>query len=496
LFVSHNLGIVDRLCRRICVLYGGEVVESGATSAILAAPSHPYTKGLVASLPRIAVQRRSRLPSIPGSFERSAAGPEGCAFAPRCPFVETSCRALPQSLLPTGRGGLARCWKSDRLAATPWPSPPASAREPQPVREVPLIEVNDLSKVYSQGGFLASIRLERTADGRRRLVRRPAATVAVGGVSFTIGRGEVVGLVGESGSGKSTIGRGILGLIEPSGGEVIFDGEDFLTKAGRNDRSLRKRAQLIFQNSAASLNPRKTIGAAIERPLVLHQDMAPEARRARVAELLTHVGLAPAYAERYPHQLSGGERQRVNIARALATAPEFVVCDEAVSALDVSVQANILNLLADLRDEMGLSYLFITHDISVVAHIADRLIVLYGGRICEEGPVGQVLHPPFHPYTEALLSSVPQLVGAEWEGRPDSVLLDEPGPPPAPGGCPLRGRCPRKLGRICDEREPPMVEVGGGHRIACHIPIAQLAAPSPAGRSESPPRQNRGTARS
>jgi peptide/nickel transport system ATP-binding protein len=302
---------------------------------------------------------------------------------------------------------------------------------------------------------------------------RRAGTVAVEDVSFTVGRGEVVGVVGESGSGKSTIGRALLALTEPSAGTVLFDGADLTRQVKQGDQDLRRRAQLVFQNSAASLNPRKTVGDAMDRPLVLAGRADAEERRKTVAGLLTRVGLPAAYADRYPHELSGGERQRVNIARALATDPDFVVCDEAVSALDVSVQANILNLLAELRDEMGLSYLFITHDIAVVSHIADRVLVVYGGTICEEGPTGRVLRPPYHPYTEALLSAVPRL--AEDGQEAPRILLEDAAPTPGGQGCAFAARCPRKLGAVCDEQAPPVHRTDDGHRIACHIPLATLA---------------------
>ncbi len=468
LFVSHNLGIVNRICGSVCVLYGSEVVETGRTREVLARPVHPYTKGLVAALPRITAGQRHRLPSIPGTVSKLAGAPEACVFAPRCPFAEEACRSLPQALCTDDAGNSVRCWKAEALAGTPWPEDEAAvqARKVLPSRSAPLVDVKGLRKVYGGGrSILPWLRHE--------------GTVAVDDVSFTVSRGEVVGVVGESGSGKSTIGRSLLALIEPSAGTVLFDGADFVKQAKQGDRELRRRAQLVFQNSAASLNPRKTVGNAVERPLVLAGRQSEAERRDTVAKLLTRVGLPSAYADRYPHELSGGERQRVNIARALATDPEFVVCDEAVSALDVSVQANILNLLAELRDEMGLSYLFITHDIAVVAHIADRVLVVYGGTICEEGPIAQVLQPPYHPYTEALLSAVPRLAGPEDGPEPERILLEDATAPPGGGGCAFRARCPRKRGTICDEHAPPVQTTGDGHRIACHIPLSELAERAP-----------------
>lgn len=463
LFVSHNLGIVNRICETVTVLYGGVVVETGRTGRVLSRPAHPYAKGLVAALPRITADRRHRLPSIPGTVAKLSGAVTACVFAPRCPFAEETCRSQPQTMRMDEAGDGVRCWKADALADTPWPDEESGAARPPralPQRSAPLVEVENLRKIY----------------GANRSILpwlRRAGTVAVDDVSFTVGRGEVVGVVGESGSGKSTIGRALLALTEPSAGTVLFDGADLTERVKRGDQELRRRAQLVFQNSAASLNPRKTVGAAMDRPLVLAGKGDAEERRKTIAGLLTRVGLPAAYADRYPHELSGGERQRVNIARALATNPDFVVCDEAVSALDVSVQANILNLLAELRDEMGLSYLFITHDIAVVSHIADRVLVVYGGTICEEGPIASVLRPPYHPYTEALLSAVPRL--AEDGQETPRILLEDAAAAPGGRGCAFAARCPRKLGAVCDEQAPPVHETADGHRIACHIPLATLA---------------------
>jgi peptide/nickel transport system ATP-binding protein len=465
LFVSHNLGVVNRLCGSISVLYGSQIVESGRTRDVLARPTHPYTKGLIAALPRITSERQQRLPSIAGTVGKLAGTPTACVFAPRCPFVEEACRNHAQASRPNAIGRVVRCWKSDAVMDVAWPVEASTVQARQTPQPAALLEVDGLCKTF---------------EASRSILpwRRKRGTVAVDDVSFTVKRGEVVGLVGESGSGKSTIGRSILALIEPSAGSVLFDGVDFVDQAKHGDRNLRRRAQLVFQNSAASLNPRKTVGDAIARPLALAGLHDPQARRDKVAKLLSRVGLPVHYAERFPHELSGGERQRVNIARALASDPEFIVCDEAVSALDVSVQANILNLLAELRDELGLAYLFITHDIAVIAHIADRVMVIYGGSVCEEGPVGRVLRPPYHPYTEALLSAVPRLAGPGDGPQPARILLEDTRGS-GHGGCVFRDRCPRKLGAVCDERAPPMQTTADGHRIACHIPVSELAQNPP-----------------
>jgi oligopeptide/dipeptide ABC transporter ATP-binding protein len=295
------------------------------------------------------------------------------------------------------------------------------------------------------------------------LFRRGRAVQAVTDVSFEIAPGETLGLVGESGSGKSTIGRLALGLLAPSAGRVVFDGTDLATAAPDALRTLRRRMQLVFQDPYGSLDPRRTVGAQIADALSIHALLPRAQHEARVAELLAQVGLAPDHAARYPHAFSGGQRQRIGIARALATGPDFLVADEPVSALDVSVQAQVMALLADLRARLGLAMLFISHDLPVVRHLCDRVIVLYLGRVMEEGPVTQVFAHPRHPYTQALLSAAPSLHATRRRTR---ILL--PGEPPSPAdppsGCVFRTRCPVAI-PACAETTPPLR--GNAHRSAC-----------------------------
>ncbi len=324
----------------------------------------------------------------------------------------------------------------------------------------PLIEVDGLAKHFPTGGML---------PWRRGAIR------AVDGVSFAIGRGEVVGLVGESGSGKSTVGRALLRLIEPSAGSIRFDGTEITALGGAALRRLRRRMQIVFQDPYASLDPRRRVEDIIGDVLDIHGLARGAARRARVAELLAQVGLSPEHLDRFPHQFSGGQRQRIGIARALAVAPDFIVADEPVSALDVSVQAQIVNLLVELRRRLGLTMLFISHDLAVVEHLSDRVIVLYLGRIMEMAPARAIYAAPRHPYTQALLSAAPM---PDPDAPRRRILLsgDLPSPANPPPGCVFSTRCPLATD-ACRREVPPLVERAPGHFSACLRDGATLAAP-------------------
>jgi peptide/nickel transport system ATP-binding protein len=457
LFISHNLGVVHRVCDDVAVLYASQVVEIGSATNVLTDPAHPYSKGLMASMPPLRpATRGSRLPAIQGQMPATPKPDSGCVFATRCPFAEARCVDGPIELTAAADGHLVRCWKADTLGA--WPLPPSHPAEVKRFqRGDALINLNGLHKSFAGRRGLAAWRVS-LSTGRPRLVHDPKRVVAVDNVSLAISPGEVLGLVGESGCGKSTLGRLALNLLRPTAGSVEFDGADIGLQGKAALHKFHKQAQIVFQNVSSSLNPRLSVGEALERPLALFNLVPPSGRQRRVVELLDMVRLPTAYRTRFPHQLSGGERQRVAIARALATEPRFIVCDEPVSALDVSIQATVVNLLADLRDSFDLAYLFISHDLAVVAQLSDRIAVMYRGRLCETGSAGDVLEPPYHPYTQALLASLAHEAPAEVSG---SEAMQ--------GGCPFHARCPHSMGTLCETVVPPLRPISATHSVACHL---------------------------
>lgn len=477
LFISHNLGVIAQVCDRVAVMYAGEVVETGAVGALFRQPRHPYTAGLLGCVPRIS-GGGARLDAIPGALPPPHVRLSGCTFAPRCQLARARCVEVRPKLAAVSDDHRSRChfWEKTptlrrRLAAEATePTAPAAAAEGPP-----LLEVRGLSHYYNYRQPSGSP-FWRWWQAIRRRRQRPVK--AVERVSLRVRAGETVALVGESGCGKSTLGNVVAGLLAPTFGTVAFEGQDISVTVRQRDPASQRRLQMVFQNPEASLNPRHTVGRILTRPLALVSGVQGAAARRQVEALLESVQLNASYYDRYPGQLSGGEKQRVAIARAFAGDRKLVICDEPVSSLDVSVQAAVLNLLQDLQVEQGTTYLFVSHDLAVVRHLADRIVVMYLGEVMEQGGTEALFRPPYHPYTEALLSAVPV---PDPGVKRQHIRLEGPVPSAMdrPRGCPFHTRCPRKLGAICEETPPPTVEVAAGHTIRCHIPLEELAAYPP-----------------
>ena len=389
-------------------MYAGSIVEQGPTAEVFARRAHPYTRGLFAARPRLGLARGTRLPTIPGRVPELTALPAGCAFAERCPQVVDACRSAPPPAVTVAAGHFARCIKAEAAheRAGPLPSAHPGARSAEGRPLTVLLEVQGLGKRY---------RLPR-----ERLLGPAPEVQALDDVSFTLQAGRSLGVVGESGSGKSTLARLVMALEPPSAGRVIFDGQDLHALPAAALRRARAGLQMVFQDPFGSLDPRRTVGQTVTEPLALLTDAAVAERRERAIESLDAVGLRATDLDKYPHQFSGGQRQRIAIARALVTRPRLIVADEPVSALDVSVQAQVLNLMQDLQDRFGITYLFISHDLAVVDLVCDDVIVLQHGRIVESGSADALFSAPQHPYTQRLLAAVPgQAPGATMNPIPN-----------------------------------------------------------------------------
>ncbi len=463
LYVTHDLGVVAQVADRVSVMYAGHVVETAPTRNIFLQPRHPYTRGLIASVPDLEPDDTKTKRPLRGLLRRAEL-PEGCPFAPRCDFAEPACADTRQVSEEVEPGHFVSCrrWQHvQRIEEARFDdaSAPATATTTDSDAGAPLVAFEHVSLRYVKPGWLD------------KLTGRSSVTV-VDDISFTIGRGEVFALVGESGSGKSTIARALSGLLPPYAGSIEFEGKSLPGRLDDRSQDQKRAIQYIFQNPDASLNPRARIRATLGRPLV---KFFPEKRSDiadHVAAVLDQVQLPKNYADRFPDQLSGGERQRVAIARALVAQPNLLLCDEALSALDVSVQASILRLLEDFKRAREVAMLFISHDLAVVRSLADRVAVLYHGRMLEIGKTAEVFSPPFHPYTYTLLQAVPDIERrdllhedvAESENSTESHA------------CSFAGRCPWQLGSLCETTPPPWREVGGTHRIRCHHELEDLTA--------------------
>lgn len=479
ILITHNLGIVARLCQRVAVMYAGRIVEEGLTSEVFRDPKHAYTRDLLKATPSLSQRRDRPLVAIEGRPPSLSEPIVGCPYAPRDPLAFDRCFTEAPPMTTEASGHRHACWLTAENQTLP-PRPIGGARPAAPPdvpgsrdgSRSPLLSVRDLTKVYRAG--------RRDVFGRYS-----ASLTAVDGVSFDVLEGETLGLVGESGCGKSTVAKLVLGIESPTSGSIDYDGREVTGLRGTSLRDYNDDVQLVFQNPMSSLNPRMTVGDMIGEPLRVRGTARAEVRR-RVAELLELVGIDQKSADRYPHEFSGGQRQRIVIARALAVDPRLIVCDEAVASLDVSLQAQVVNLLRDLQERLALSYLFIGHDLATVRYVSDRILVMYLGEIVESGPSDAVTGDPQHPYTASLLSSVPEPdPELETTHRPIVLKGEVPTPLSPPPACRFHTRCPigpayRPDRQICATEKPVLTEVKAGHFAACHF-AGELSGTSVAG---------------
>ena len=467
ILITHDLGVVAGHTDRVAVMYAGRIVETAPTKTLFTEPKHRYTSSLMAALPERALEAGTKLFSIPGAPPSLTNLPVGCRFAARCLWATDECRAGYPDLSgddshtfscfhPVQEGDESPAILQAKLDSGK--AEDAVEGAPQISHEV-LLDVKEASREYESAGS--------------GFFKRDKGVVsAVDRVSITVNKGETYGLVGESGCGKSTVGRLIAGLERPSGGAIELDGRDLATLKGRDAVRIHRDVQMMFQDSYAAMDPRMRIDQILAEPMSIQKTGNARQIAERIMEILEQVGLTEEILDRYPHEFSGGQLQRIGFARSLTLAPDLIVADEPVSALDVSVQAQVLNLMKDLQQELGLSYLFISHDLAVVQYMADRIGVMYLGRIVEEGPAHEVVKNPKHPYTKALIDSIPV---PDPEFKHDESAIKLTGEPPSavnpPEGCRFRPRCPF-AGEEC--KVQPML-TDETHRVACHHPLLQLS---------------------
>ena len=467
ILITHDLGVVAGHTDRVAVMYAGRIVETAPTKTLFTEPKHRYTSSLMAALPERALEAGTKLFSIPGAPPSLTNLPVGCRFAARCLWATDECRAGYPDLSgddshtfscfhPVQEGDESPAVLQGKLEST---SAEETASDAPQISHDVLLDVKEASREYESAG-----------SGFFK--REKGVVSAVDRVSITVKKGETYGLVGESGCGKSTVGRLIAGLEPPSGGAIELDGRDLATLKGRDAVRIHRDVQMMFQDSYAAMDPRMRIDQILAEPMSIQKTGNARQIAERIMEILEQVGLTEEILDRYPHEFSGGQLQRIGFARSLTLAPDLIVADEPVSALDVSVQAQVLNLMKDLQQELGLSYLFISHDLAVVQYMADRIGVMYLGRIVEEGPAHEVVKNPKHPYTKALIDSIPV---PDPEFQHDESAIKLTGEPPSavnpPEGCRFRPRCPF-AGEEC--KVQPML-TDETHRVACHHPLLTLS---------------------
>lgn len=467
ILITHDLGVVAGHTDRVAVMYAGRIVETAPTKTLFTEPKHRYTSSLMAALPERALAAGTKLFSIPGAPPSLTNLPVGCRFAARCLWATDECRAGYPSLRgdethtfscyhPVQEGDESPAVLQGKLDSN---KTEGAAEDVPQISHETLLDVKEASREYESAG-----------SGFFK--REKGVVSAVDRVSITVKKGETYGLVGESGCGKSTVGRLIAGLEPPSGGAIELDGRDLATLKGRDAVRIHRDVQMMFQDSYAAMDPRMRIDQILAEPMSIQKTGNARQIAERIMEILEQVGLTEEILDRYPHEFSGGQLQRIGFARSLTLAPDLIVADEPVSALDVSVQAQVLNLMKDLQQELGLSYLFISHDLAVVQYMADRIGVMYLGRIVEEGPAHEVVKNPKHPYTKALIDSIPV---PDPEFKHDENAIKLTGEPPSavnpPEGCRFRPRCPF-AGEEC--KVQPML-TDETHRVACHHPLLSLS---------------------
>ncbi len=481
LLITHDMGVIAGHADRVQVMYAGRMVEVTQTPTLFRHMRHPYTHALLASIPRLSQDNRRRLLTIGGLPPDLANPPAGCRFAPRCARATDKCRSQEPPLSGESMAHLFSCWHpvdgpagdgaangpAARLYTVARPAGTGGSDAPG-LSETPLLEVRDLVKEFpvTAGAILQ---------------RKVAAVHAVSNVSFTVTAGETFGLVGESGCGKTTIGRVVVALERPNSGTVMLAGRNVFSLSAGELRKHRRDLQLMFQDPYSSLDPRMRVGSIIREPLTIQHVGSRQEQRQRVFDLLDEVGLPRHAVERYPHEFSGGQRQRIGLARALTLSPKLIVADEPVSALDVSIRAQVLNLMKRLQADHGLTYIVISHDLAVVKYMADRIGVMYLGKLVEMGSADDIYQRAAHPYTAGLIATIPVPDPEAARARRGAEIKGElPSPVSPPSGCRFRTRCPFAQD-LCAEEEPPLRSFGPGHVAACHFPLQNDAASAGAG---------------